>query len=365
MATIRLVMTDAPFDIVPYAPELEQEVLALCRRAWPDEDVARADFQRWQYIDNPAGPALSTLARDRATGEVIGQFGAIPVRLSVEGEERLAALALNVVTDEAQRGRGVFTALGRAADQRMAERGATIAFAMPNENSFPGFVRRLGYTHAGDVPFLVRPVNVRRLVARRLPLPGLGLLAALLLRPFVPPVPRTHAPVQGVAVDEVEEFDEAFDSFWRRVRGREPVMLVRDRPYLTWRFRQLPTRAYTCLRATVDGEQAGYLVLRAAGILGYRAGLVVDFLIEPSAAGERAGRALLAHALASFAREDLDLLASLMPAPTPEYRLLRRTGFRPLPRALLPQPFRLVARDGPVVRDARRWFFTMGDYDVV
>jgi hypothetical protein len=49
----------------------------------------------------------------------------------------------------------------------------------------------------------------------------------------------------------------------------------------------------------------------------------------------------------------------------PEYRLLRPAGFRPLPRALLPQRFRLVARDGAAVRDLRNWFFTMGDYDVV
>ena len=353
-------MNEQTWQAVAYAPELAPGVLALHRRAWPQAEIGDERFLRWQYEENPAGPALSALARARG-GELIGQFGALPLRLWVDGEERLAALGLNVVTDEAYQGQGVFVALGRAADERMAQAGATIAFAMPNDNSFPGFVRHLGYTHAGDVPFLARPVNLQRLAAQRLRVPGLPSLAALLARPFAPPLPRTAKAVAGVAVERIEEIDEQFDGFWRRVRGRERVMVVRDARYLDWRFRRIPGRRYEIFRARADGEQAGYVVLRVADVLGMRAGLVVDFLTtEPDA-----GRALLSQALAFFAGERIDLLATLMLSHTPEHRLLRRAGFRPLPRALLPQRFRLVARDGAAVRDLRGWFFTMGDYDVV
>ena len=357
-------MNEQTWQAVAYAPELAPGVLALHRRAWPQAEIGDERFLRWQYEENPAGPALSALGRARG-GELIGQFGALPLRLWVDGEERLAALGLNVVTDEAYQGQGVFVALGRAADERMAQAGATIAFAMPNSNSFPGFVRHLGYTHAGDVPFLARPVNLRRLAAQRLRVPGLPSLAALLARPFAPPLPRTAKAVAGVAVERVEEIDEQFDGFWRRVRGRERVMVVRDAAHLDWRFRRIPSRQYVCLRATVGGGLAGYTVLRVAEVLGMRAGLVVDFLVEPSVDDVRVGRALLSEALARFATEEVDLLASLMLPHALEYKLLRRAGFRPLPRRLLPQPFRLVARDGPAVRDLRNWYLTMGDYDVV
>ena len=353
-------MNEQSWEAVAYAPELAAGVLALHRRTWPEAEIGDERFLRWQYDENPAGSALSALARTRG-GEIVGQFGALPLRLCVDGEDRLGALGLNVVTDETYRGRGVFVALGRAADERMAQVGATIAFAMPNESSFPGFVRHLGYTHAGDVPFLARPVNVRRLAARRLPVPGLPALAALLARPFAPPLPRAPEPVAGIAVERVEQVDAEFDAFWQRVRGRERVMIVRDASYLDWRFRRIPGRRYEILRARVDGQLAGYVVLRVADLLGMRAGLVVDFLV----ADARAGRALLSQALAHFASEDVDLLATLMLSHTPEYGLLRHAGFRPLPRALLPQRFRLVARDGTSVRELPGWFFTMGDYDVV
>ena len=63
-----------------------------------------------------------------------------------------------------------------------------------------------------------------------------------------------------------------------------------------------------------------------------RAGLVVDFVTEASERGRRAGEALLSHALAFFADEDVDLLATLMLPHTHEYRLLRSARFRPLPK---------------------------------
>ena len=358
-------MDEPTWDAVPYTPDLAQEVLALCRRTWGDVEIADASYHRWQYQENPAGPALAALARERSTGALVGQFGAVPLRISVDGETRIAALALNVVTDAPYRRRGVFVRLAGAADERMADAGVTFAFAMPNENSFPGFVRRLGYGHVGDVPLLVRPLNVRRIVAQRTPLPGLGVIAGVLARPLVPPLPSAVSSVQGVAVTPVEQFDKAFDAFWERIRGRQRVMVVRDATYLDWRFRQIPLRRYECLQAAVDGKLAGYIVLRVAEIAGLQGGLIVDFVVDPPPAGERAGRALLAQTTARFAGEELDLLASLMLPHAPEYGLLRRAGFWPLPRPLLPQRFRLVARNGPEVHDLRHWFLTMGDYDVV
>jgi len=354
-------VNDQPWDVVPYAPELASELLALHHRAWPGAEICDERFLRWQYDENPAGPALSTLARERSSGRIIAQFGALPVRLWVDGEERLGALGLNVVTDEAYRRRGLFVALGHAANERMAQAGASIAFAMPNENSFPGFVRHLGYAHAADVPFLVRPVNVRRLVSQRVRILGAGALASIASWPFVRPLPRAPLAESGVTIERVEGFDAQFDDFWQRIRGRERVIAMRDARYLDWRFRQAPLRRYEVFRATSASGMAGYIVVRTTELLGMRAGMIVDFLVD----NERAGRPLLSHALAHFAHEDVDLVATLMLAHAPEYRLLRQAGLRPLPRRLLPQPFRLVARDGAAARDARNWFFTLGDYDVV
>lgn len=358
-------MNEKTWAVTPYGPHLEAGVLAFHRRIWGDTEIASADYHRWQYQENPAGQALVGLARDGSTGELVGQFATLPLRVSLDGEPAIAALALNVATDPEYRRRGIFISLARAADEQIANAGVDFAFALPNENSFLGFVQHLGYQHVGDIPLLVRPINLRRIVQQRLALPGLGTLAGALGGLLLQPLHSAATPLEGVAVAPVERFDSAFDALWERISGRQRVMVLRDAAYLDWRFHRIPLRHYQPLQALVDGELAGYIVLREAEIAGMRAGLVVDFVVEPSPAGERAGSALLAHALAHFVGEDLDLLASLMLSHTSEYRLLRRAGFWPLPHPLLPQRFRLVARNGPAVRHLRHWFLTMGDYDVV
>ena len=353
------------WETAPYTPELSAGVIDLSRRIWPGAEICDESYHRWQYQANPAGQALAALASEGAAGRIVGQFGAIPVRVVIDGEERLAALALNVATDPAYRRQGMFAALGEASDKLMAQAGVSLAFAMPNANSFPGFLSRLSYSFAGDVPFLVRPVNLRRLVRSRLRVPLIPDVAALASRPFFPRLPHQPREPAGVAVDIVTQFDEAFDDLWKRLRNRHRVMLVRDAAYLNWRYVRIPLREYTCFAAHAGGALAGYIVLRVAELLGLRGGFVVDFVTEASERGRRAGEALLSHALAFFADEDVDLLATLMLPHTHEYRLLRSARFRPLPKFLLPQRFRLVARDADPALSVKNWFFTFGDYDVV
>ena len=109
-------VSEQTWDAVPFGPDLAQDALALCQRTWGANDITDVRYQRWQYEENPAGPALSTFARTRDDGRLVGQFGAVPVRFIINGEERVATLALNVVTDAGHRDRGIFVGLGRAAD---------------------------------------------------------------------------------------------------------------------------------------------------------------------------------------------------------------------------------------------------------
>jgi GNAT superfamily N-acetyltransferase len=111
---------------------------------------------------------------------------------------------------------------------------------------------------------------------------------------------------------------------------------------LNWRFVDIPLREYVRLTARSDGEVRAFMVLRLADIRGLDAGLMVDFVIEPSEQGRTAGRALIDAAFAHFRGRHLDLLGSLSLHHTAEHQLLRSKGFRVLPRFLQPQPFPLV-----------------------
>jgi hypothetical protein len=143
--------------------------------------------------------------------------------------------------------------------------------------------------------------------------------------------------------------------------------VVRDRKFAAWRFGACPTRRYRLHVVRSAGDVAGVVVTRLAPVLGIPAGLVVDLALVPGPGAEAAGAALLAHACAELAAGGAALAASLMLPSAAEYRALRAAGFVACPRALEPQPFRVVVRPHApgLPPGLASWFLTMADYDVV
>ncbi len=290
-------MNELTWDLVSYTPDLAEEVVELSRRTWGEAEITNLDYHRWQYVDNPAGPVMGFLARDRETHKIVGQEALIPIQVDLDGVPTAVTLSLNTTTDPAYRRKGIFGGLIRSANESLAPAGMAYVYGVPNQNSYAGFIG-LGWYLVGDIPLLVRPVNLRRLVAQRTSLPGVAPLVAIAGRPLAPTLPKTPQPVEGVSITPVEQFDASFDDLWQRVRGRQRVMVIRDSTYLNWRFHQIPLRRYDCFKATTtDQVLVGYIVLREAEIGGIQAGLIVDFLIDSSPDGERAGKALLSQGL--------------------------------------------------------------------
>ena len=113
----------------------------------------------------------------------------------------------------------------------------------------------------------------------------------------------------------------------------------------------------------------GYAVLRCATIRRVKVGLVMDLLTAGDSLGEIAGARLMVEAEAYFRAQEMSLAAGLMVSSAVEYRILRRAGYRPVPRALAPRVFRfaLFVHKTPECDltwlSARDWFITLADHE--
>lgn len=346
------------------------EVVGLERAVYGDAEVSDPRFVEWLYAHNPAGEGIVWYA---ATGEAdvpsAGHVATVPLRVQVHGRAGVAGLVLNVATHPAWRGRGVFRTLLAAAVAENARRGFLFTFALPNPNSTPAFLRHAGFTDAGRVPLWIAPLDARALAATRTGPVRLAVAAGGRALATAGAARRRRAP--GLAVEEVPADWPGLDALWARVRVGRPVAVVRDRAFAAWRFGACPTRRYRLHVARAGGEVAGAVVTRVAPVLGLPAGLIVDLALVPGAAAPAAGAALLADACARFAAGGAALAASLLLPHGPEAAALRRAGFVRCPRALEPQPFRVVVRGHPpgaaagLPADLAGWFLAMADYDVV
>jgi GNAT superfamily N-acetyltransferase len=77
-------------------------------------------------------------------------FCLFPSFLNVNGQKVLAGQSADIITHPSHQRKGLFGLLGKATEALAKEHGMLYLFAFPNANSFPGFVRSLGWQHMGN-----------------------------------------------------------------------------------------------------------------------------------------------------------------------------------------------------------------------
>jgi GNAT superfamily N-acetyltransferase len=359
---------------VLYTDEDTDELVALCQLQPGKAAAVTAEYIHWQHTANPAGLAQVGLAKEIESGKIIGLKWLMPMRIQVGDEVRLGAHSLYTLVHPDHRRQGVFTNLVAFCNENGRRQGYQFWYGFPNPNSYPIFVHRLGWADIGRARLFIRPLNISRLITRRLgqKLFQRALAAAGRVGASFFSRPRPLAPGSAqITVEEVNTDDPALDDFWRRVRGKHLVMIVRDTAFLHWRYTQIPERKYLVLAAWQDGLIIAFIVLRCVIIEGIACGMVVDFLVEPTGRGRLAGEMLLHSTAAHFQHNDVDMAGCLMLPHAEEVALLRRQGYILCPTWLQPQPspvILLVNDETPgreVLHNIRSWFLTMGDFDAV
>ena len=291
---------------VAYEPSRREALFDLLERVWavrPDPD----EFA-WWFDRSPGGPGLLTLAEDGNL--VVGVASLSFLRCRVGGVEQLVPMPLQVATDPAYRGRGIFGRLELANEEAAAERGSSIGVTFPNDASRPIFLERLGWRELWRSRIWVRP-----------PLPwprGGGLRIERL----------TSIPAEAAALAAVP------------ANGQ-----VADAAFLDWRYLASP-REYRVL-AAFDGERLrGLLALRPRR---GRVAVVCHVLGDGQAVGQllRAARSKGAAATIALA--------------PPTYRAaFLRAGFIPSVRSVRVL-CKELRQDGSL---AGGWQFQLGDFDV-
>lgn len=268
-------------------PAERDEFLALMQETY-DSAMSPAEFD-WWFDRNPAGPRILNGARDDH-GEALGALSMHLARM----DNGLQAFAVHAVTTPAARGRGVFSTLELHNEQEAAAAGAGWALGFTNPLAGPILVGKLGWEDVTSLRIWVRPKSLKRRAGVR----------EMKVEPRPSTLPAHH--------------------------------VVRDEPYLRWRYGESP-RPYA---------QSGGAIVTHATWHGISSAIVCEH-------GRGLNRAL----------RNVDArIAVAMVNPGEERRFLM-CGFVPTPRTIRFIGKRLTddAPRLPKRRDA--WHFTLGDLD--
>lgn len=327
-------------------PADDRAIRALLARNFPDNPKQLAEFTRWQYWDNPFGMTRSWLYE--ADGRVVAHWAAVPVPMVLDGKPVTGAKGVDGATDPDYRGRGLFRSVGAAMRADCTEHGVPVILSHPNPNAARG-VEQAGGQLIARVPVYVLPLDDAWL-ARRFHLP----------RPVSAALRRvTFGARQAEAGERVDAVPMDIERVWDLAGAAVSHGIRRDASWWVWRYGARPGGDYRYYECRAAGKLRGAAVVTERDAFGAR----FLFVLELLAADADAARGLSA-AIADDAGDAVGAALAALPGTAIAGHALR-AGFRRLPRALEPHPFRFMAIDCAGLGDLtkRGWSMAWGDLD--
>ena len=365
--------TPAKLRVDMYQPGDEEEILTLNRLEYgPTNVMVNPEDFHWRYAENPAGQTRITVVKDDATGHMGGFTWTIPLRMRLFRQDQVGVLTANLLIHPDYRNTMAYVKLISHRVRMLRQEKIPFRYSFPVESLFARMGSAIGMS-SFLIPLFIRPLDMRALVQARFEQRWIQLLggwAGQLVAPLVFHGHDHREVMEGMRLEWLDAFDERFDDLWMRVRDKYPIMLIRDRAYLSWRFAPVSNRRYRVLAALQKGELLGYVVVRCTDeIRGIPIGLIMDFLLEPGKRGELAGDLLLEKVWRYFQEEKVAMGGGLALPHTVECEVMERSGYRRCPDRFSPRLFRVAfncyAPTLPATDQIRPtdWFLTIADYE--
>ncbi len=337
-------------------------ILFLRKLVFGEEERDKLDprFWRWEFIENPHGEALIYIVEDE--DKVVGHFADLPRQFSIHGKTFQGTLSVDLMVHSDYRRKGIFQAMGKYAIGRVKNENGLFLMSYPvRRGTIQGF-KKIGWKEIAKLPVLVYPIRFRNIVDRYLHFQPLsffiGGIARFLYGLFYL-MKNKNREEEGVEIEEIGQWDEHLDRFWERARTLYPMMGVRDRNYLNWRYFQHPTRNYTIYRGKKNGEMRGYIVLRKVDLLDFNSTVIVDLLTLD----EVTLSALVKRGIQYSQQEGADLLGFMVPQGHFYYKILGKMGFLHSFKTFLLMIYSHWNEE--VLFDPKGWYVNWGDTDVI
>ena len=358
-------MSELTWVVRSYLPGDEEQIIALFEEVFgkPMGLTESAKHWTWEFGENPSGLFMITLAFNDS--RVVGQYAVVPLRFTIDGEERLAGLSLDTMVHPDYRRQDMFSITAKALFDDFEKLGAAFVYGFPNKNSIHSFREKLDWRTVMQLPLQVCALRPGRFAAERL-----GLPVARLINLIFSTVRRVNCLFLGKAhpsieICEVSDFTWA-DNFWQRAKCFHRLWVTRDTAYLTWRYSR-PESDYRIRIAKKDGEVVGYVVTSLRDWNGYCTLFILDLVVDPS---ERAATdALVANVLRQGQESSAEIITAIVPRGSPYLLSLKRHLFVSLPKQFFPRELyfggRLFDVDPALFEDYTSWHLSWGDSDLV
>lgn len=336
----------------------------LTKAVWGEDVPEKEQWIRgwqWVHLNNPAGTSVIWIAEH--DGRLVGQYPLILESMKIGGQIVKGSQNIDIMTHPEYRRQGMAAVLEKTALDELSKKGIHLVIGFPNQPAYPLHMKS-GWLDVCAFQVMVKPLNLRKFLeryfTRRKPLlKVLTLVGNLIIKAFF----RTRKPpaIHELSIEEISYFDDRFDDFWNRIPSDYPLIVVRDKRYLNWRYVDAPNARYTIYAAEEKGQICGYIVLGCT----YDNGLALGHIYDIIAPLDREDiiRSLMSKAIEHFRDKEVDAIFSKMVANKVYHKSLSKSGFIPHFRFKSRFIAYSASKDVSVtfIKDSKNWFIQLGD----
>ena len=285
---------------------------------------------RWKFKQFPSEtPSHEFAVWALQSRKMLGYYAALPFRYSIDGELYRCGMVCDVMTHSTARGKGIFTKIGRYATGELEQLGVDFTSGYPiRPEVIPGHLK-VGWQIARQLPMYIKVLDSSPLLTHSLLkvcAPVSNLVFSLLS--WGTRSRQRLSSKECFKLQEANEFiggsDQAYKRFFETWAQENPVHLVKDKDFLTWRL-NAPDTLYYALSFWSGDEIQGLAILRFTDLRGVPAVAILDLMIL-SASANRIG--VLLREIEIFGRKKGAAVIALMASTSAArcYKIIRH-GF--------------------------------------
>ena len=352
----------------------EKQISRLFFNNFPDTFDLESICKTWLWQFQNLFSKESGVSVAELCDEIVAHYAVMWFPMSYQGRRISGAVSTATVTDKKARGKGLFTKLAKRVFTEIETDGCKLVFGFPNSQSINGFIKKLEWFEIAKFPLLIKPVNFSPFLNKFLGNKPLTVFFSFFMNKvykFGFKLFNGWGQNRSIRiVTDVEGFPEEFNKIWKSCFASSKIAVAREFAYLKWRYMDKPFGKYDIVTAVDENNEiSGYMVITVAEKKGMKVVYVMEIMARDD--NKRVYGKFLKY-LESYARErKADAVSMLCLPNNPNKGLFYKHGFLPVPRKMFPQDIHFCARansrdiDKTYIKDAKNWFITWGDLDIV
>jgi hypothetical protein len=229
----------------------DQEIITLFNKL--SNSHRSLEFWRWRFKENPySEQAILSLGCSNKTGKIVGQYAVMPLRLNFLGKPILACQSVDTLVSPEFQGQKMFTKTANHCYSQCVQKQVRAVYGFPNRNSYPGFMRNLGWRKISYLKKYYIRLNIKKKLKSFMKVEFFATLFneiyTLILKlrfSFLRLILKKKiATAKVLKFTASSSIPDGYESLWNVIKNYQVLSIWKDAAYLRWRYEQNPRHIF-------------------------------------------------------------------------------------------------------------------------